>query len=75
MPNTEPDLVEARVHTMPPCNFAETDEWECDNLPDRFDFMTQQGPWAFGCKRHYEVYRLYRDLGTGKGQRLVLADG
>lgn len=65
------DLVEAKVNTMPDCDFAEYDDDECKG-EDRFDFKTQMGPWANGCNLHYERYRLYMDLGTGKGQRLVL---
>lgn len=71
MIDTEQDQVEAKVHTMPPCDFVGEDFVDCAGS-DRYDFKTQVGSWANGCTAHYEYYRLYQDLGTGKGQRLVL---
>ena len=38
----------------------------------QFDFKTVMGPWANGCTRHYEKFRLYDRLGTGMGQRLIV---
>jgi hypothetical protein len=54
----------ARVAQLPTCSFCGGEA--------RFDFKTQQGPWAFGCTIDYERHRLYQGLGTGMGQRLVL---
>ena len=56
----------AYVATIPACDFC--------GRPARYDFKTQHGPWAYGCEADYEVNRLYEDLGTGKGQRLVKTD-
>lgn len=56
----------ARVHRFPTCNFS------TDGHLATYDFKTNQGPWANACLDHYLVHRAYSDLGTGKGQRLVL---
>lgn len=47
---------------------------KCDFCPKQaeYDFKTQMGPWANGCLEHYETYRLYLNLGTGMGQKLVV---
>lgn len=55
------------VSTLPTCDF-------CDNLA-RYDFKTRMGPWANGCPEHWRANRLYPTLGTGKGQKLILASG
>lgn len=57
-------LTEARVARIPKCNFCGADA--------EYDFKTVTGQWAFGCREDYEAYRLYANLGTGMGQRLVL---
>ena len=46
----------------------------CDlcGKPARYDFATTHGVWAYGCQTCYEQFRLYPDLGMGKGQKLVL---
>lgn len=54
----------AKVDKLPKCNFCDRDAL--------YDFKTQQGPWAYGCRADYETYRLYLNLGTGMGQKLVL---
>lgn len=64
-----------QVDHLPDCNFSEIDnETPCSNADclAEYDFKTQQGPWANGCKAHYLKYRLYSELGTGMGQRLVI---
>lgn len=38
----------------------------------RYDGKTKEGPWANMCDRHFRQYGV--GLGTGKGQRLVLAE-
>lgn len=47
---------------------------KCDFCPKQaeYDFKTNQGPWAYGCEEHYLTNRYFRDLGTGKGQKLVV---
>jgi hypothetical protein len=58
---------EARVSVLPDCNFDAFGE--CPKA--EYDFRTMGGSWAFGCKNHYEQYRMYNELGMGKGQRLI----
>jgi hypothetical protein len=50
---------------LPLCNFCEKTA--------KYDFKTRTGPWAYGCQLHYEVNRAYSQLGTGKGQELILS--
>jgi hypothetical protein len=66
------------VSSLPTCDYcAEADGIE---RPARFDFKTASGPWANGCERHWRLHARYRggpnhdepELGTGKGQRLLL---
>jgi hypothetical protein len=57
----------AKVARLPRCDFGS------DGHLATYDFKTTQGPWANGCKDHYLEHRFYPDLGTGKGQRLVVA--
>lgn len=56
------------VAALPTCDF-------CDvrTTPAEYDFRTLFGPWANGCEEHYLMHRLHDDLGTGKGQKLVVA--
>lgn len=56
----------AIVTTLPKCDF-------CDKKAN-YDFKTLQGPWANGCPNHYIQWRMFRELGIGKGQQLVLTD-
>lgn len=72
MTDTDTDLVEAKVHTMPECDFADEAQ-TCTPDEDRYDFKTKQGPWANGCTWHWQTHRMYPELGTGKGQKLVLS--
>lgn len=50
------------VSTIPPCNFC------ADGTPGPYDFKTAFGPWANGCKAHYEQHRAAPGLGVGKAQ-------
>ncbi len=58
------DLREAAVPQRPSCSWCSS--------PALYDFKTVSGPWGYGCQIHYEAFRLYDTLGTGKGQRLVV---
>lgn len=60
------DMVEAKVHTMPACDFH-------DNCTAQYDFKTTQGPWANGCETAFHENKMFAVLGTGMAQRLVLA--
>jgi hypothetical protein len=57
---------DVKVAKLPLCNF-------CQVKSAQYDFKTQMGPWAYGCEEDYQAFRLYQKLGTGMGQRLVLA--
>lgn len=61
---TDKELTTAKVARLPKCNFCDRDAL--------YDFKTQQGSWAYGCQSDYEAYRLYLNLGTGMGQKLVV---
>lgn len=54
----------ARVGSLPVCSF-------CPDLAG-FDFKSIFGPWAYGCKEHYFMFRQFNTLGLGKGQKLEL---
>lgn len=58
-----------QVTTLPACDFCH------DGTRARYDFKTQQGPWANGCAGHYLKYRAHEELGTGRGQELVAKEG
>lgn len=62
---TEEDQVHAKVNTMPTCDFH-------DGCQAEYDFKTLMGPWANGCHAAWVENRRYSELGTGKGQMLVL---
>ncbi len=57
---------EVKVSELPQCNF-------CDARAE-YDFAAKMGPWANGCASHWVQYRRHPELGTGRGQRLVLRD-
>ena len=38
-----------------------------------YDFKTAAGPWANGCAGCWAQHRYYRELGLGKGQKLIYA--
>lgn len=35
-----------------------------------YDFKTTSGQWGYGCETHYTVFRMFSELGTGKGQKI-----
>lgn len=55
------------VAELPKCN------WCCELA--EYDFKTSMGPWGNGCQEHYVAFRAYGNLGTGRGQRLVVPEG
>lgn len=57
------ELVEAKVSKMPSCSFCGEEA--------KYDFRINTGQWAYGCEKDYQAKRMYTNLGTGKGQRLV----
>lgn len=54
---------EARVHTMPDCDFH-------PGVKAAYDAKTKMGPWANMCPECMTDYGL--GLGLGRGQRLVV---
>lgn len=58
------------VSALPDCAFCPIG----DKRPAEYDFKTLDGRWGYGCREHYILRRLFDKLGTGKGQRLVLAE-
>lgn len=53
------------VTKLPKCNFCDRDA--------EYDFRTYRGPWANGCEFHWKEWRATDQLGTGHGQKLVVA--
>lgn len=43
------------------------------DIEAEYDFKTYKGPWAYGCESCWKDNRAYNELGTGKGQKLMLA--
>ena len=66
----------AKVAKLPKCDLCIYVDGltEAEAKDAEYDFKTQTGQWANGCKPHYESHRLYPHLGTGMGQRLVVAE-
>lgn len=58
-----PNLTEVKMTVLPKCSF-------CDKTAE-YDFSMRGGRWAYGCKDHWEQYRMSPTLGTGIGQKLV----
>jgi hypothetical protein len=57
------DLTRVKMTDLPKCSFCLVEAL--------YDFRTLDGSWAYGCAKHWELYRMYPDLGMGKGQSLV----
>lgn len=59
------------VSVLPSCDLCKF----LDNVekPAEYDFRTTDGRWANGCEPHYVEHRMYSTLGTGKGQKLIVA--
>lgn len=66
----------AYVAVLPGCDICPLDSVNRNNppLPAMYDFKTQDGRWANGCEAHYQAFRLYDTLGTGKGQKLIVGE-
>lgn len=59
------------VPVLPNCDMCALSDIE---FPAEYDAKTVYGPWANMCRRHWQVFAAFPDLGTGKGQRLVLKE-
>ena len=62
----------AYVTALPECDIHKMNG--VPGVPAEFDFKTTSGPWANGCEACWKDHRAYRELGIGKGQRLVVTD-
>lgn len=62
-----PDGTIAYVNKLPKCDFPH--ELEVPNA--EYDFRTTDGRWGNGCLAHYNIHRMHKELGTGKGQKLI----
>jgi hypothetical protein len=60
-----PGTQQVNVLRIPPCNICKA--------PAKYDAKTTNGPWAYLCEDHYQVYGV--GLGTGFGQKLVQVTG
>lgn len=65
---------EAVVAHLPMCDIHKYDKGVA-NVPALYDARTIRGPWAFMCQECWEANSPDRELGIGKGQKLVLKDG
>lgn len=64
------DLKEVKVAKLPDCDFC-----NMAGLAPRkatYDGATTQGSWGYMCQEHFNRFGV--GLGTGKGQKLVVAD-
>lgn len=53
------------VPHIPNCDFCSQ---KGVTKPGPYDFATYMGPWAHGCQKHWEEFRVSHSLGTGMGQ-------
>lgn len=63
------ELTETRVASLPDCDFHARLGVQ---VAAAYDGATKFGPWANMCEIDFQAYGV--GLGTGKGQRLILAD-
>lgn len=66
---------EAIMFRIPECDVHKYEKKQYD-VPAVYDAKTKTGQWAYLCQSCFDDVAMYPDLGTGKGQRLVLkSDG
>jgi hypothetical protein len=63
---------EVKVASLPPCDLCK-DLGRETPAPAAYDGKTVYGPWAYMCEEHWLLHGVGQ-LGTGYGQRLVLAE-
>jgi hypothetical protein len=65
---------EVTVASIPPCDLCKDYLGKLGiSTPAAYDGKTTFGWWAYMCEEHWTLYGVGR-LGTGYGQRLVLAE-
>ena len=55
-----------KMRRLPKCDFCK------DDTLARYDARTYIGSWANMCEPHWMQMRMHSELGTGKGQELIL---
>ena len=60
-----PNMTEVKIPRLPACDIC------TDGTLAHYDAATIHGPWGYLCERHFAAIGV--GLGTGRGQRLVLA--
>lgn len=63
----------AYVHTLPDCDIHKH-QLDTPGVPAAYDAPTKGGPWANMCETCWVTHRRTPELGTGKGQRLVVGE-
>lgn len=62
-----------KVASLPDCDFCKYVSRPTNKVEKAgYDGKTTEGPWANMCEAHFKKYGV--GLGTGKGQKLVLAE-
>jgi len=61
----------AYVTKLPTCNFCSEQGTE---RPAEYDAKTVFGPWANMCTEHFLLRAASQELGTGRGQKLVVGE-
>lgn len=62
---------EVKVASIPDCDLWEIKPSHDKHVPAAYDGKTNMGPWAYMCEDCFQRFGV--GLGTGKGQRLILA--
>lgn len=62
----------AKVQTAPTCDICVHVFGSIDPATAKYDLRTITGQWAFVCEEHRGTHAMSQQLGTGKGQRLLL---
>ena len=60
---------QVEVSALPKCDFCKFYDFAV--VDAQYDGKTRQGPWGYMCEKHFKSEGL--GLGTGVGQRLVVA--
>jgi hypothetical protein len=63
-------LTTATVTTIPNCDLCK--HFKGTTTPAAYDGATRAGAWAYMCEEDFQTYGV--GLGTGRGQKLILAN-
>ena len=65
---------EVEVAVLPNCDICTHVEQrpESEVKKAAYDLRTNNGSWGYVCEEHRKTHAMHPDLGTGKGQRLIL---